>query len=506
MRLFELLGKGGMGKVYRAHHLLLKKAVAIKVLQTGSSADTATEEERARFTREARAASALDHPNTVQVLDYGIDGEDRLLYIAMELIEGETLASALVRGSLEPRRACRIMAQILAGLAHAHDKGILHRDMKPGNVLLVQKKNDDGVLTDFVKVCDFGLAKVVRMEGPSSSIHAPLTELGAFLGTPTYASPEQARGETLDERTDVYSCGAIMYRMLGGTVPYLADTPWMLIEKLLTERPPALSELVPGIDPRLEVLVQWAMEKDRARRCGSAREMRKMVLSVLADLEAKAAEEADTVRGSSEGPTEDIPEPRPIGGEVSAPPVEVVPTRDLRGPPARSSLVAREEAGVSVGGSGRLHEDALAPGPEPEMRLDVPAIETSAGRPKTRILSGSRDPAEGISLPSVDLSSFPEIIHGAPAPEPPMPTRAEVQSALAEIDRSPPPQTTAGAETGVRPPGLEPSGARVHPQEAPARSGVCARLWAGRLSARALLGLALLTLFAIVWSVCDPPR
>lgn len=282
LEIIQLLGVGAMGKVYRAHHNSLDKPVAIKVLQRMSGAE---QQHAARFKAEARAASRLDHPNSVQILDFGEDEQDGLLYLAMELLEGEDLQNVLARERrIEVPRTAFIMAQVCAALSAAHTKGVVHRDMKPGNVMLVTKSSEDGAIADFVKVCDFGLAKILDVgnggeEGPSG----PLTKQGAIFGTPAYMSPEQARGEQLDARTDIYSCGVIMYKMLAGNTPFQAESATGVLMKHICEPPPPLSAAVPRIDPRIEAIVMRAMAKDRSRRYQEAREMRNALRELLRD-------------------------------------------------------------------------------------------------------------------------------------------------------------------------------------------------------------------------------
>jgi serine/threonine protein kinase len=282
LEIIQLLGVGAMGKVYRAHHMALDKAVAIKVLQRMSGAET---QHAARFKAEARAASRLDHPNSVQILDFGEDEQDGLLYIAMELLEGEDLQNVLARERrIEAPRTCFIMTQVCAALSAAHAKGVVHRDMKPGNVMLVTKSSEDGAIADFVKVCDFGLAKILDVgNAGDDAASTPLTKQGAIFGTPAYMSPEQARGEQLDARTDIYSCGVIMYKMLAGNTPFQAESATGVLMKHICEPPPPLSSAVPRIDPRVEAIVMRAMAKDRSRRYQEAREMRNALRELLRD-------------------------------------------------------------------------------------------------------------------------------------------------------------------------------------------------------------------------------
>ncbi|MEQ8981528.1 MAG: serine/threonine-protein kinase [Deltaproteobacteria bacterium] len=270
LRVLECIGSGSMGTVYRAHHETLDKDVAIKVLsRLGTRDDIRTK----RFVREARTAIRLDHANTVWILDFGEDGDDGLLYLAMEYLEGEDLAQLLARGEkLESERVVKIMTQTLAAVAAAHDHGIIHRDIKPSNIFLTKRRNDEGQLVDFVKVCDFGVAKFLASTRDSLSGTAPgATEV---IGTPLYMSPEQAVGDTLDPRTDVYSCAVVLYEMLTGRPPFLGETAMGVMLKHVSEPPAAPSTLVPNIDPDLESVLGWALVKDRDARCPSAREFR----------------------------------------------------------------------------------------------------------------------------------------------------------------------------------------------------------------------------------------
>ncbi|MCK6546982.1 serine/threonine protein kinase, partial [Myxococcota bacterium] len=278
LELVELLGAGAMGKVYRAHHRGLDKTVAIKVLHKTESLQP---DLVLRFQAEARAASRLDHPNSLRILDFGEDGADHLLYIAMEFLDGEDLASVLRReGRLDARRTGEIMVQVLAALAVAHQEGVVHRDMKPGNIMLLERFDDAGERHDFVKVCDFGLAKI--LDAPiEDSKGAPLTKQGMIMGTPAYMSPEQASGVPLDGLSDVYSCGVILYQMLAGRTPFTAETLAGVLIKHLTEEPRPILEVAPDADPELARIAHIALAKQKERRFSSAREMMQAVRAAI---------------------------------------------------------------------------------------------------------------------------------------------------------------------------------------------------------------------------------
>lgn len=275
LRIVEHLGSGSMGRVYRAHHLSLDKDVAIKVLRESAVPDP---NRSRRFEREARAASRLNHPNSVAVLDFGEDGEDKLLYIAMEFLEGEDLQEIIDRGTLlGVERICHIMIQVLAALAAAHDAEIIHRDMKPSNIVLVRQRNDEGQITEVVKVCDFGVAKF--LSGGRDTLDGGRAQ--RVIGTPLYMSPEQAVGDALDPRTDVYSCGVIMFEMLTGQPPFTAETPMGVLMKHVSEPVRKPSSLVPNVPPELEAIMLWSLEKSRDKRPGSARELRNALRAFL---------------------------------------------------------------------------------------------------------------------------------------------------------------------------------------------------------------------------------
>lgn len=273
MEILEYLGGGGMGWVFSAYHHTLKKRVAIKVLKRMGDPLHAK-----RFEVEAHSASRLQHPNAVTILDFGEDGEDRLVYLAMEFVEGLDL-DRIIRNEapMEPQRAAAIIVQALAGLSSAHEAGVIHRDLKPANIMVTHRTNDDGQIEEFVKVCDFGLAKLTDPGGPGQG----LTRRGMIVGTPDYMSPEQAVGDAVDGRTDVYAAGVILYEMLTGRRPFEAKDPGEVLLMHLNDVPKSPRSRVPSIPEDLERIVLWAMEKRSEHRAASARELREALKRFL---------------------------------------------------------------------------------------------------------------------------------------------------------------------------------------------------------------------------------
>ena len=226
------LGVGGVGVVYQGRQVQLDRLVAIKVLQQSAAASP---EWRRRFEREARVLSALAHPNVVPVTDFGIDGD--VPYLVMELLQGKTLADLINEGPVSPARALDIVRQTLRGLAFAHGQGIAHRDLKPANIFL-QALPDHA---DHVRLLDFGMAKF--LEGASSPSPAEnLSRAGVVFGTPSYMAPEQAKAERVDTRADIYAAGAILFQLLAGRLPYVADTPEGIMEAHVSEPVPSLAD------------------------------------------------------------------------------------------------------------------------------------------------------------------------------------------------------------------------------------------------------------------------
>jgi serine/threonine-protein kinase len=255
----HLIARGGMAEVYRAHDRLLDRPVALKVLFPELSVDRSFVE---RFRREAQAAANLSHPNIVPVFDWGED--TGTYFIVMEFIDGRPLSSILkTAGSLSSERTADVGAHVAAALGDAHKHGVIHRDVKPGNVLIT----DEGQ----VKVTDFGIARAINTE-------ESLTQTGAVMGTATYFSPEQAEGIGVDARSDIYSLGVVLFEMVTGRPPFLGDTPVAVASKHVRDHPPAPRELNPSIPPTFEAIILKAMAKDPAHRYATAEDLRSDLL------------------------------------------------------------------------------------------------------------------------------------------------------------------------------------------------------------------------------------
>ncbi len=251
-KITELIGEGGMGKVYLAEHVEIGKRVAIKVLHPSYSRMPDLVE---RFRREARAASKIGHPNIVDVTDSGAT-PDGSVYFVMEYLEGVELGSIIEReGALDVARALRITGQICRALAAAHREGIIHRDLKPENIFLITRGGE----ADVVKVLDFGIAKTTEAE---AARERRLTSPGMAMGTPEYMAPEQAAGRPADARTDIYSLGAIMYEMVTGVPPYQGDNFMEILTKKATQDPPPPTTIRPELPAQVSELVMAAMSRN----------------------------------------------------------------------------------------------------------------------------------------------------------------------------------------------------------------------------------------------------
>src|SRR5258706_3244195 len=265
-RITQLLGEGGMGRVYLAEQQMGTnvRKVAVKTLQAQYAKD---QQVLARFHRECGTVSELEHPNTIQFFDFG-QTPDGQLYIAMEFVQGQSLSDALQQGPRRPERVVRLLAQVCGSLEEAHGRGVVHRDLKPDNVILTTRAGQ----ADFVKVLDFGIAK--RSEAKDQAQEQKLTQQGMVLGTPPYMSPEQFTGKELDARSDIYSLAVLAYEMLTGRLPFEADTPWQWATQHMTAQPFPF-ETMPasaGIPQPMKHAILRALSKDRNQRQSTVRQ------------------------------------------------------------------------------------------------------------------------------------------------------------------------------------------------------------------------------------------
>src|SRR5437899_419146 len=264
-RIEQRIGAGGMGEVYLASDMNVDRSAALKVLPAHLTDDA---QRLRRFEREARAIAGLNHPNIMTI--YEVGSADSTRYIASELIQGETLHQRLARGRIELNQAIEIAIQVASALAAAHSAGVVHRDIKPQNIML----RPDG----YVKVLDFGIAKLAEQEVPAPITEARAlrfveTNVGSILGTVSYMSPEQARGAGVDKSTDVWSLGVVAYEMIAGHAPFTADTPAKTVSAILEEQSPPLARSLEHVPTELQQIVTKALRKNAQERFQSANEM-----------------------------------------------------------------------------------------------------------------------------------------------------------------------------------------------------------------------------------------
>ena len=315
-RVLAKLGEGGMGAVYRAEQISLKRAVAVKLLRPELSQNQMIVR---RFSAEAEAVAKLDHPNTVKVYDFGQDTTGAL-FIAMEFVEGGSLRTAMAtQGPLPPARALAIAAQVAASLADAHALSIIHRDLKPDNVML----QDKGRQRDNVRVLDFGIAK---LRDDQRSTQQAMTQAGDMLGTPQYMSPEQIRGEHVDGRTDVYALGCMIYEMVTGRLPFEGPSVLAILTKHLTEVvvPPSQRRPDLALPGAIDQVVMAAMAKEPASRPATMERYGELIAGALAIV--------DPARGTPSAPFAAV-------APIVATPTPIPPTVRSNGPSQPSGYV-----------------------------------------------------------------------------------------------------------------------------------------------------------------------
>jgi eukaryotic-like serine/threonine-protein kinase len=419
-RIARVLGEGGMGVVYAAEHVLMRKEVALKVLHAEMCS---MPEVVARFEREAIAAAHIEHPNVAGATDFG-RLPDGSCYLVLELLRGTSLRDEIGKGPIPLARAAGILRGIAAGVAAAHAAGVVHRDLKPENVMLVER---DGQ-ADFVKVLDFGIAKLdPTVASAPQSAAKTLTRIGAIFGTPEYMAPEQAVGDAVDARADLYALGVVFLEMLTGKCPFQGNALSILRERILAVGPPDMSAVA---DPGARALIEKLLTRQADDRMATANELVSAAEAILSGALASAS----NIGASS-------PSIVTLAGVTSARPssaaVTLSPSREslaaIRGP-RRGTIIAALAGGVALL-LGIIGVSVLLRSGDTDRELDPAAVATGGMGPSSSVTPGpSTTPA-----PSAPVES-------ASAPETPAPSASAASARATPRKPSPRPRPTSAPQ------------------------------------------------------------
>jgi eukaryotic-like serine/threonine-protein kinase len=433
------LGEGGMGTVYLATHTILEKQVALKVLHGEFARKPDLVE---RFIQEAKAASRIRHENVIDISDFG-STPDGLVFFAMELLQGHDLHDEVTRakmsGHLLPwSRSKKIFLQICAALSAAHAKGIVHRDLKPENVYLVDFLGDP----DFVKLLDFGIAKLAEADGAEGG--RKLTKTGMLFGTPEYMSPEQARGEQVDHRVDIYAMGCILFQLVTGQVPFAADNFMGVLSMHLTEQPPTVApETLDSIGaPRaLADVIDRALAKDRNERWQTIDDLANAIREVCGD--PAPADRSQPMRAASV--------PAPAHPTRAKPPT--TPVEPIRKRPATVDQSSRIKTQWT--GNLKVPEEAVEPAPAPAARSKLPLIIGAAvvviggGIAAFALSRGHSSSGDQVATPGSATPGSAAIVAPTPPPPPPPPPEPKLPDMVAlTLDSKPHGATVTDIATG----------------------------------------------------------
>jgi serine/threonine-protein kinase len=336
------IGRGGMSIVYKARHELMDRTVAIKMLQAGLVNDQTSIK---RFQQEAQAASCLTHPNVITVYDYGLVPSGQP-YLVMDCLSGESLSDVVLRdGFVAPLRAITIFVQACDALEHAHQKGVLHRDLKCGNIMLTEIEGQK----DVVKVVDFGIAKLMPSSGKQQQ---NLTQTGEVFGSPIYMSPEQCMGEQLDARSDIYSMGTMLYEALTGQPPLMGDTIIDTMQMHVATKPPGFAKMRPGLNipQALEEVCMKALEKKPSDRFASMAAFRDALINAAMRIGGQAESEDESPRFSPRNTRQGILEPRvPPPNAAASAKHNALPNPFISSQSSQSSQSSPQNAGGTFG-------------------------------------------------------------------------------------------------------------------------------------------------------------
>jgi eukaryotic-like serine/threonine-protein kinase len=426
-RLTAFLCEGAMASVFRGEQDAEPRDVAVKIMHAELLQEPTFAK---RFTREAKAAARIEHENSVRILEQGADGE--LLYLAMELLSGQDLFDLLARERRLPEaRAARIAIQICGALAAAHAQGIVHRDLKPENVMILPDPARPGA--DLVKVLDFGIAKILErgareasdddepMSRPAESAppSSVLTRVGTLVGTPEYMSPEQSMGQAVDARSDIYSCGVLLFHIVTGKAPFTGRAPIEVMMQQVDKPPPAPSSLAPGLHAGLEQVILKALSKAREARHQSADELAGELRAILPEL-------GSNITPPSSGP-------KPLASSAPRPPASD-PSAGLRGVPSSVKIQA-----PAVRGSDPPPETLRSPAPSPP----VPEV-------KEKVAVAAQPAAAAVAKKAVPAAAAQPVTIPKPAAEPapaPVPRAEEAVAVVAATPPQPPVVKRAPAAT-----------------------------------------------------------